>query len=130
MTRLLTPKRLFLGAVTVFIAGLIIWGATADIPPIPKLFDQQDKLEHFGAFGALTLWMSAFLGPRNWIYAALIALCCAVGLEGVQAFFIPSREGDLPDLMASLAGVAASLGFIFYVRSLARSRRTGRSQPA
>lgn len=124
MTDLMTPKRLFLGAVSLFIGGLILWGATADIPPIPKLFSQQDKLEHFAAFGALMLWLSAFLGPKNWMYAACIASSCAIGLELAQAFLVPTRTGDLPDLMASFAGVAASVGFIFYVRSTVRSRRS------
>ena len=123
MTGLMTPKRLFLGAVSIFIGALILWGATADIPPIPKFFSAQDKLEHFAAFGALMLWLSAFVGPRNWPYAALIAVCCAVGLEVVQANFVASRSGDIPDLIASLSGVAASIGVIFYVRLMIRSRR-------
>ena len=128
MTRFMTPKRLLLGAMSVGIALIIFWGATADIPPIPKLFSQQDKLEHVAAFGALTVWLAAFVGPRNWIYAAGIAALGAVGLELVQAFFIPTRSGDLPDLIASLFGVVAASAFIFYARLMIRSRRT--SKPA
>lgn len=127
MLKHITTSRLIYAAVSLGIALLIVWGATQAAPPIPKLFAQQDKLEHFLAFGALTLWITAFFGPRHIGLSSALAVLAGIGLELVQAFLIPTRSGSLMDLLASIAGVVACAAFVMICRSLIRSRRVSAS---
>lgn len=117
------PKpSIFFFIVTVFILAAIAWGALTVSPPIPKLFAQQDKFEHFLAFSALTLWLSAMLRPSRWMFAGIFALTCAIGLEGAQALFSTTREASLPDVIASFAGIVAALLFIVLARASLATR--------
>lgn len=106
--------------------ALIGWGALRDVPPIPKLFAGQDKLEHFLAFGALMLWLAAFLRPTRWKFCFLLAVGLALGLELAQAAFSASRSASVADFAASLAGISLASVFIVVVRrSFTRSARSG-----
>ncbi len=101
------------------IAGLA-WGALQSVPPIPKLFHQQDKLEHLLAFGALTLWLTAMLKPSRWMLAALISAFGAVGLETAQAAFSPARTASGADVLASLIGITLATAFVLTARKTLR----------
>lgn len=109
-------------AMTLFLTALIVWGAMRAVPPIPKLFVQQDKLEHILAFGALTLWLTALTGPKKWMIAACLAGVGAVALELGQHVLIASRQGSLPDLAASLVGVGLACLFVISVRHVIRKQ--------
>ena len=77
-------KRALYFAMPLAVAIVIAWGAFSSVPPIPKLFEQQDKVEHLLAFGALSFWLLAALGPRRTVLAACLSVGAAVGLELVQ----------------------------------------------
>ncbi|MAK60074.1 MAG: hypothetical protein CMK09_03755 [Ponticaulis sp.] len=108
---------------TLLLTILIVWGALRAAPPIPKFFDQQDKLEHILAFGALTLWLTALTGPRRWKLAGGLAVCAAIGLELAQTFLVASRQGSLPDLIASLIGIVLATLFVISVRHVIRNQK-------
>lgn len=118
----MTPRRLISIALTLGLTALIAWGALRAVPPIPKLFDQQDKLEHILAFGALTLWLIVMFGPRNMIFCAAFAAAGAVALELSQHFFATGREGSFFDGLASLTGIVLAVVFVKTVRYLIRSK--------
>jgi VanZ family protein len=117
------------GVYSLFLLGLIVligWGALRDVPPIPKLFSGQDKLEHFLAFSALMLWLAAFLRPSRWKSCFLLAVGMALGLELAQAAFSVSRTASIADFAASLAGITLASVFIVAARrSFTRSARSG-----
>ena len=98
--------------VTLLIVALIGWGAMSAVPPIPKLFDQQDKLEHIMAFAALTLWLAAMMGPKRIIFCALIAFLGAFALELAQGLLSQTRTGSLFDLVASAVGILLAVLFV------------------
>lgn len=109
---------------SLFIVGLIGWGALNAVPPIPKIFPEQDKLEHICAFGALTLWLSALLGPKRIALYGGLAFLAAVALEVAQGLLSPTRSGDFPDLIASTTGILLAIGFVQLARWLIQSRRS------
>ncbi len=109
-------------AMTLALAGLIAWGALREVPPIPKLFDGQDKLEHFLAFGALMMWLTAFVRPSRWLLAFGVSTLAAVSLELGQAFLTSSRSASLADFLASLTGILAATAFIQLARKTLRSK--------
>ncbi|MAP96449.1 MAG: hypothetical protein CMK07_16000 [Ponticaulis sp.] len=115
-------KRALYFAMPLAVAIVIAWGAFSSVPPIPKLFEQQDKVEHLLAFGALSFWLLAALGPRRTVLAACLSVGAAVGLELVQHVLIPSRSGSLADLSASLMGIVGALVFVIGVRHVIRNR--------
>lgn len=98
------------------LTALIVWGALRSVPPIPKLFDQQDKLEHVMAFGALTLWLHVMFGPRNWRMCILLAIFGAFMLEICQSLFAYGRSLSLLDFAASLTGIGLAAWFIYRAR--------------
>lgn len=119
----MTPRRLISIALTLGLTALIAWGALRAVPPIPKLFDQQDKLEHILAFGALTLWLIAMFGPRNWLLCAGFAAAGAVALELSQHFFAAGREGSFYDGIASLIGIVLAVVFVRSMRHAIERKR-------
>jgi len=119
----LSQSRVFYAGVSLFLVALIAWGATTAVPPIPKLFAQQDKLEHIMAFGALTLWLSVLFGTRNLVLVAGLAVLGSISLEWVQSALSATREGSWGDLLASLTGVALAVGFVMSARHFIRTRR-------
>ena len=113
--------------------ALIGWGALAYAPPIPKIFEQQDKLEHFLAFGAFMMWLTAMVRPSRWKLSLGVAILAAAGLEIAQATLTSSRSGDLPDFIASCSGILVSLCVILWARHQFSARgehRFGLSQMA
>lgn len=118
----MSQSRVFYAGVSLFLVALIAWGATTAVPPIPKFFAQQDKLEHIMAFGALTLWLSVLFGTRNLVLVAILCGFGGIALEWTQSTFSASREGSLGDLVASFCGVALAVMFVNFVRYFIRSR--------
>lgn len=109
-------RRAIYAAICLALILLIGWGAMAAVPPIPKLFSWQDKVEHFLAFGGLSLWLTVLTGPKRWAIAVCLAAFMAIGLETAQALFLHSRTGSLDDVFASFLGILAGSGFILWAR--------------
>ncbi len=109
-------------AMTLALTGLIAWGALREVPPIPKLFDGQDKLEHFLAFCALMMWLTAFVRPSRWPLAFGISALAAISLELGQACLTSSRSASLADFLASLTGILGATVFIQLARKTLRPK--------
>lgn len=69
----------------------------------------------FFPFGAATRWLGV---PLHW--AALLGFSLSFGVELLQRFVIPGREGELQDLIANTAG-----GVIGWLLANSLHRRIG-----
>ena len=116
-------RYLFYFVMSLALAVVIAWGALRDVPPIPKLFAEQDKLEHFLTFAALTLWVSALVKPSRLFLAISLCLAAALGLESAQGVFSQARSASVFDFLASSIGVFSAAGFIWTARYFLRRRR-------
>jgi hypothetical protein len=52
------------------------------------------------------LWLRAF--PRHRLVVAVVLLAVAVGSEAFQAAFVEGRGGEVPDVVADVAGLAVA----------------------
>jgi VanZ family protein len=77
-----------------------------------------DKVIHASVFGAAVLTGLLAGLPRRWVLTVL-ALHAPVS-EVVQATLLPSRDGDVWDVVADLTGVGLALGAFLVI---ARMRR-------
>ena len=77
-----------------------------------------DKVIHASVFGAAVLTALLAGLPRRWVLA-LLALHAPVS-EVVQGTLLPSRDGDVWDVVADLTGVGLALGAFLVI---ARMRR-------
>lgn len=86
--------------------------------PAPQLFRHFDLFLHFGIFLSLA-FICLFAFPRR-IGLLLLPLLVGVGLgiEVIQDFFLPGRNGSWNDFFANTLGVAAGgvLGALFLKR--------------
>lgn len=114
-------------AFLVLLVALIAWGGLRDVPPVPKFFEGQDKLEHLMAFSALTLWLAALVRPSRWQLAAGLSAMAALLLEVAQGLFSVHRSASLGDLLASMIGIALAAAFILAMRRTLVSRSAARS---
>jgi VanZ family protein len=65
-----------------------------------------DKVGHFVAYGALSLWfLQLFRRPRQRVRACLALVALGIGLECVQAA-LPYRAFEAMDMLANACGVA------------------------
>lgn len=119
MGKTLKRNALYL-CVTLGLVALLAWGALQATPPLPKLFYNQDKLEHLLAFSALTLWLTAMFRPSRMKLAAMIAFAGAVTLELAQAMLTTTRLGSLADLIASSVGIWLATAFVVLMRQVMR----------
>lgn len=79
-----------------------------DLPPTP--FSQFDKIEHFGAYLAMSAYASMlFARMRPQALAALGLIVLGVALEFAQANLTDSRSGDVADALANGLGALAGL---------------------
>ena len=81
-------------------------GSVTEASLLPGWLASHDKLAHAGAYAALMGFLAhAFVGRRAWLAAALALAALGVGIEALQAF-VPSRQAELADALANVAGVA------------------------
>ena len=89
--------------------SLLFREASGGTPP----FAHFDKVAHFALFlGQFWLAAKAFMQAQRRIpYAALftLAVLLAAGSEVAQALFTQSRQGDMLDGLADIAGAATAL---------------------
>lgn len=86
-------------------AGLIIYLSLLPIPPTGPAVPGIDKLIHFGAYLALTLWFAQLYSGRP-VFLFFVAGFLAMGatLELLQGL-IPERYPEWLDLLANGGGV-------------------------
>ncbi len=101
----------------VALMGVVSWLAFAPQPAEPHSLTHVDKLEHAAAFATLTA--VALLASRPGLR---ISLQVALGMLGYGAFielvqtFLPTRQGDWPDLLADAVGIAIGLTLVRWAR--------------
>jgi hypothetical protein len=124
---LITPgflAQLVLGACS---GGAMAYAAYVLISPTvgpPPLFPYQDKVFHAVCFAALT-GPAAMVLPRRylWFWIAHMVLL-GLGIEVVQARWIPERAGSATDFLADAVGIAAAVWLGRSGRSFVMRRAT------
>jgi VanZ family protein len=98
---------------------LLLWGTHAPTEPIPALFNLQDKLVHFGAYGVLAFLVFLAATTRNWfpegaassvLGSALIVILATAtfgAADELTQYFVPGRIVDAVDWVANLTGCVA-----------------------
>jgi len=107
----LVYRRLWLAGALLVVAGIII-GSLLPGPVVAEVASY-DKLEHAGAYFALTLWLAGLVVPRRYVWAALAAFALGAALEAVQGLLTVTREPDGLDLVANGAGIALALALAY-----------------
>lgn len=109
--------------------------AVASLLPMPleSLEDGSDKVGHFLAYLALTLFSSGIVARERLWRLALRCLVLGLALEAAQALLTATRHADWADLAANAGGILAAwiiaggrrAGWASHVESWL-TRRTGR----
>ena len=107
----LVYRRLWLAGALLVVAGIII-GSLLPGPVVAEVASY-DKLEHAGAYFALTLWLAGLVVPRRYAWVALAAFALGAALEAVQGLLTVTREPDGLDLVANGAGIALALALAY-----------------
>ncbi len=101
----------------VLAALAILWLSVMPNPPVPKTgMLSWDKVQHalgYAFLAAVGGWALLPLVPspvRAWRYALAIAVGYGALMEGIQAWFTPSRRGDVGDIVANGLGGLAIYG--------------------
>ena len=120
MTRppLLSQRR----ALVVFVGVLVAVSYLALTPTPPKAADLGwDKLNHFSAFGTLTVLGGLAWGRTQWRVA--LGLLAYGGLIELLQTQVPGRAADWADLLADGIGIVLGLAVLAALRRL-NARRT------
>ena len=94
---------------------VIFWLLTKEAEGFPTLwwlkFSHSDKVVHAGLFGFGGMLLSLAVGSRRWGWTVVMAWAMAVGAatEYLQYCCVDSRNGELIDLLADLAGALVSM---------------------
>ena len=97
---------------------IVAWFAFMPSDEVPEVTGV-DKVNHLLAFVALAFTVRQ--AGLTWMRAALALLAYGVLIEVVQSF-LPTRHGDIADLVADLVGIAAGLLCVTLTRRLVRVR--------
>jgi hypothetical protein len=122
---LITPGFLVQLALGACSGGAMAYAAYVLISPTvgpPPVFPYQDKVFHAVCFAVLT-GPAALVLPRRylWFWVAHMALL-GVGIEVVQAKWIPERAGSVTDFLADAVGIAAAVWIGRSIRALVKRR--------
>ncbi|MBF0294391.1 MAG: VanZ family protein [Magnetococcales bacterium] len=113
-------KGIFILALLTY-SGLIYLLSSMEGQPGVQLFENQDKVEHVIAFGAMACvaWWVLRLHPlfrRAWLWAWCYAAAYGAFDEWHQ-LFVPGRYADLADWMADAIGAALAICLLEYLRA-------------
>lgn len=101
--------RLWLGLWLLAVAAVIVFSLVnlSKLPPVPE---GGDKVEHFLAYGLLSLSaMQLFAKRRGCLLVALLLVGMGIALEFAQGAFTATRMADPHDALANTLGVLAGL---------------------
>ncbi|WP_207387764.1 VanZ family protein [Chlorobium sp. N1] len=104
---------------TVVLMIVIFFVALAPREVLPTVEGWNDKVEHFIAFGVLSIGISLYWRLSGWPVAAILT-CYGVLIEVAQSF-TPCRQASLFDVAADIAGIAMGLLLHALVRRASRS---------
>ena len=91
---------------------LIFISTSIPIDPVPRLFNAQDKVEHFTAYFILEVFLVFSLHFQNKypyikkrpILFSLILLALYAAVDEIHQYFIPGRVADILDWSADVLG--------------------------
>ena len=95
---------------------------TIPVETIPKLFNTQDKLEHFIAYFILSILLTLsfsiqtrfLLIRRNSVLVSVIAIFLYASIDEIHQMFIPGRYCDVYDWIFDVAGGITGILIISY----------------
>ncbi|MDP2036780.1 MAG: VanZ family protein [Ignavibacteria bacterium] len=107
--------------------GIIFTATSIPVDGLPKLFDAQDKLEHFAAYFILEILLALTLHFQDKFYTlklkpilfSLLFLSLYAALDEIHQYFIPGRYADVLDWAADVIGgsIAIFLLRIFFQKT-------------
>lgn len=97
--------------------GIIFTATSIPVDGLPKLFDAQDKLEHFAAYFILEILLALTLHFQDKfrtlklkpIMFSLLFLSLYAALDEIHQYFIPGRYADVFDWTADVIGGAIAI---------------------
>ena len=95
---------------------------TIPVETIPRLFDTQDKLEHFFAYFILSILLmlsfsiqSRFLSiRRNAVLVSVIAIFLYASIDEIHQMLVPGRYCDVYDWLFDIVGGISGILIISY----------------
>lgn len=114
----LQEHKVLLVYVPLAVYWVIIFTATSiPVDGLPKLFDAQDKLEHFAAYFILEILLALTLHFQDKfstlkakpILFSLLLLSLYAALDEIHQYFIPGRYADVLDWAADVIGGAIAI---------------------
>ena len=118
---LLKEKRKYFVYIPLASYWILLFVATS-IPTdaMPKLFDAQDKLEHFGAYFILSILLLLSLHlqekysvlNKRAIFFTFVLLSFYGALDELHQYFIPGRYCDFYDWVADVIGGLTGIGLM------------------
>lgn len=93
------------------------------VESIPKLFDTQDKLEHFIAYFILSIFLKLSLSLQNrsifirsnTLIISVVIIFFYASIDEIHQILIPGRYCDFYDWLFDIAGGLAGILFISYI---------------
>lgn len=123
-------------AITLIYIPLIVYWITlfilTTIPAdyIPRLFENQDKYEHFLAYCGLAILLSLTLYFQKWsilisskafLFALLLILAYGA-VDELHQLFVPGRYCDFYDWLADSSGGIIGIGIVYlFVRKISKN---------
>jgi len=105
---------------------VVAWASLAPGSALPTV-TLWDKVEHAGAYSALTL-LGAFAFPARLTRLAVGLFAGGVGVELLQSQMALGRQGDPADALANTLGIAAGLIATLAVRELIKVKSRARGE--
>lgn len=110
---MLQNKWLDYAALTAF-CGLIFWLSDQPSIPLPQLFEHQDKINHFGAYGVMAILAWRAFRHQQLSNTALfwlsVTYCSLYGISDEwHQSFVPGRDVSVVDWIADTLGACITL---------------------
>ena len=90
-----------------FVLGVVYGSLTGN--PVITHASVNDKLEHFGAYAALSLWFAGIYPRSRYAIIAVGLFLLGVSMEFLQAAMRAGRMKDFHDVIANSIGIAVGL---------------------
>jgi VanZ family protein len=104
---------------------------TIPVDAVPRIFDNQDKIEHFIAYGVLAFLLtlalyfqkrSRLISSRAFLFTFIFILAYGA-IDELHQLFVPGRYCDLYDWFADSIGGSIGIGLVYlFLRSQLKIR--------
>lgn len=118
---ILKTRKVLLVYIPLIIYWIIIFIATTiPVDTMPKLFNAQDKIEHFTAYFILEILLAFTFHfqnknetvKRNPIFFSILVLIIYAAFDEIHQYFIPGRYADVLDWVADVIGGLLAIIFV------------------